>query len=60
MQKYSVFNKTMLKNDETNKLYIIFFHYFIASAHTGEPLDEYPDISGITTARVCFIYYILI
>lgn len=34
--------------------------YFIASAHTGEPLDEYPDISGITTARVCFIRYILI
>lgn len=26
---------------------------FIASAHTGEALDEYPDISGITTARVC-------
>ncbi|XP_050544679.1 catenin alpha isoform X2 [Daktulosphaira vitifoliae] len=22
-----------------------------SSAHTGEPLDEYPDISGITTAR---------
>lgn len=34
---------------------------FIASAHTGEPLDEYPDISGITTARVCIdnIYYLL-
>lgn len=35
---------------------------FIASAHTGEPLDEYPDISGITTARVCIdnIYYLLL
>lgn len=33
----------------------------IASAHTGEPLDEYPDISGITTARVCInnINYLL-
>jgi hypothetical protein len=29
-------------------------HYFLAaSAHTGEHgVDEYPDISGITTARV--------
>ncbi|KAE9535696.1 hypothetical protein AGLY_007597 [Aphis glycines] len=26
-------------------------YFFVASAHTGEPLDEYPDISGITTAR---------
>lgn len=26
---------------------------FLASAHTGEgTVDEYPDISGITTARV--------
>ena len=29
-------------------------HFFLAaSAHTGEHgVDEYPDISGITTARV--------
>lgn len=27
---------------------------FSASAHTGDHgVDEYPDISGITTARVC-------
>jgi len=29
------------------------FISFAASAHTGEHIvDEYPDISGITTARV--------
>jgi catenin alpha len=32
----------------------VIMHYFLAaSAHTGEHgVDEYPDISGITTARV--------
>lgn len=30
-----------------------FYMIFIASAHTGDTgIDEYPDISGITTARV--------
>lgn len=32
----------------------------IASAHTGDhTIDEYPDISGITTARVSFCFFIL-
>lgn len=31
--------------------------FFAASAHTNEHgVDEYPDISGITTARVLFIF----
>lgn len=34
-------------------------HFFtLASAHTGDQtIDEYPDISGITTARVSFNFH---
>lgn len=35
---------------------LVFYYFYmtiIASAHTGDTgIDEYPDISGITTARV--------
>lgn len=38
-----------------------FSHRNIASAQTGEgAIDEYPDISGITTARVRLLAFIII
>lgn len=40
---------------KVNPSLILIFIPKIASAHTGDQtIDEYPDISGITTARVSF------
>jgi len=45
---YPISSVALAFNWELNELFL-----FTASAHTGDHIvDEYPDISGITTARV--------
>lgn len=48
----SLFLQMFKESEILNRM--ILCSQFVASAHTGDHIvDEYPDISGITTARVC-------
>ena len=49
----------VLVPSKVSSVTLICVFMFTASAHTGEHgVDEYPDISGITNARVSNLYYI--